>query len=190
MGELEVLEKDWKHWHYKNTTLLVLSLILFFFLTNTVFVKESISNIGDLGYLGAFVAGVFFVSIFTLAPASVVLFSLANQLNPLGVAIVAGVGAVFGDYMIFRYIKTNIIGELKPLFLHHGAKPIIKLFKSPHFVWMLPIFCAIIIASPLTDELGFGLIGLTKIKIWQFLVITFILNTFGIFLVIIASKSF
>ena len=190
MGELEILEKDWRHWHYHNTALLVLSLIIFFFLANTVFVKDTITNIGSLGYLGAFVAGICFVSIFTLAPASVVLFNLANQLNPLEVAIVAGFGAVFGNYLIFRYIKNTVYRELKPLFMHHGAKPLIKLFKSPHFAWMIPILGAIIIASPLTDEIGMDLIGLSKIKTWQFLVITFLLNTVGIFLVIIASTSF
>ncbi|MDO8260932.1 MAG: hypothetical protein Q7T50_05575, partial [Candidatus Magasanikbacteria bacterium] len=92
MGELKVLEKDWKHWHFHNTTLLVLSLVLFFFLANTGFVKDTIGSIGNLGYFGAFVAGVFFVSMFTLAPASVVLFNLATQLNPLEVAVVAGFG--------------------------------------------------------------------------------------------------
>lgn len=190
MGELEVLEKDWKHWHFHNTTLLVLSLILFFFLANTGFVKDTIGSIGNLGYFGAFVAGIFFVSIFTLAPASVVLFNLATQLNPLEVAVVAGFGAVFGDYLIVKYIKNNVLEELKPLFMHHGAVPLIKLFKSPHFAWIIPILGAIIIASPLTDELGLGLIGLTKIKTWQFLVITFLLNTTGIFLITIASRSF
>ncbi len=190
MGELEVLEKDWKHWHYHNTAFLVLSLILFFSLANTVFVKDTIASIGNLGYLGAFAAGIFFVSIFTVAPASVVLFNLANQLNPLEVAIIAGFGAVFGDYLIFKYIKDHVLEELKPLFMHHGAKPLLRLFKSPHFAWMIPIFFAIIIASPLTDELGISLIGFSKIKTWQFLVFTFLFNTIGIFLIIIASKSF
>lgn len=36
---------------------------------------------GNLGYLGAFITGIFFVYTFTVVPGSIVLFNLANTLH-------------------------------------------------------------------------------------------------------------
>jgi hypothetical protein len=41
----------------------------------------------SLGYIGAFIVGFFFVSTYTVAPSGVVLFTLANELDPLVIAL-------------------------------------------------------------------------------------------------------
>src|SRR3990167_2198875 len=107
----------WKRWHYKNTTLLALSLVAFFFLARTPQVDSLIREAGTLGYVGAFIAGIFFVSTFTVAPAAVVLYHLADSLHPLEIAILAGLGAMVGDYIIYRYLRDKIFIELRPLFI-------------------------------------------------------------------------
>jgi len=53
--------------------------------------------------------------------------------------------------------------------------------------WTLPVIGAIIIASPFPDEIGVSLVGISKIKTYQFLLVSFILNAIGIFLVVSAS---
>jgi len=191
MDELaKEITKKWKHWNYKNTALLILSLALFFWFAEHPIVKNTISLINGFGYIGAFISGILFVSIFTVAPAAVVLFFLAETLNPLLVAVCAGAGAVIGDYLIFRFLRDRVFDELKPLFLSNGGNVLFKLFKTPYFAWFLPLFGAFIIASPFPDEVGIGLLGASKLKNWQFLILTFLLNTVGIFLVIIAASSF
>jgi hypothetical protein len=189
MDELLRLEKKWRNWKYQNTVLLVLSLFLFIIFADTPFVKNIIAMIGDFGYLGAFIAGLLFVSVFTIAPASVVLFYIAESLNPLGVAIAAGAGGVLGDYLIFKYLKDRVFDELKPIYAQYGGKTLKKIFKTPYFAWIVPIIGAAIIASPLPDEVGLGLLGLSKIKVRDFVLLTFLLNTVGIFLVIIIARS-
>ena len=167
-----------------------MSLIFFFFFVNTSDIfQRLISNIGSVGYLGAFVSGVFFVSIFTVAPASVVLFDLAKSLNPFMVAIFAGAGAGVGDYLIFRFLKNKVFEELDSLFKNTTGSFIKKLFLSPFFVWLIPIAGAFIIASPLPDEFGISLLGLSKVKNWHFVLITFLLNSIGIFSVILLARS-
>lgn len=188
--EFSEVTSKWKHWHFKNTTLLVISLILFFVFAEHPVVKSLITLIGNFGYLGAFITGVLFVSVFTVAPAAVVLFFLAKTLNPLLVALFAGAGAVLGDYLIFRFFRDRVFEELKPLFLESGGNSIIKLFKTPYFAWTLPLIGAVIIASPFPDEVGIGLLGASKLKNWQFLLLTFFLNSIGIFIVITASLAF
>lgn len=178
----------WKRWHYKNTTLLVLSLVAFFFLAKTPEVDSLIRQAGTLGYIGAFIAGIFFVSTFTVAPAAVVLYHLADSLHPLEIAILAGLGAMVGDYIIYRFLKDKIFIELRPLFKRHGKPYIRILYKSPYFAWMLPVFGAFIVASPFPDEIGVGILGLSKIKRWQFFLLSLVLNASGIFLVVTVAK--
>lgn len=186
---IKLTKTEWKNWHYKNTGLLVLSLVALFLFAEKPLVRDLILYIGNFGLLGAFIAGVFFVSVFTVTPAAVVIFFLAETLNPLLVALFAGVGAVVGDYVIFRFLKDKVFDELKPLVLQNGGNLLVKLFKTPYFAWFVPILGAFIIASPLPDEVGIGLLGTSKLKGWQFILLTFLLNSIGIFLIILAAKS-
>src|SRR3989344_1901199 len=176
--------EKYRHWKLKNTFLLIVSIGILFYFADSAFIKNIIQGIGSLGFLGAFLAGIFFVSTFTVAPASIVLFYLAKELDPLGVVISAGMGAMLGDYIIFRFFKDKVFEELKPIFTKLGGSHISQLFSTPYFAWLAPVFGAIIIASPFPDEIGIGLLGIAKLKNWQFLVLSFILNSLGIFLII------
>lgn len=189
MNGISFIKKEWRSWPYKNTTYLIISLIFFFYLAETDFIQNFIKTIGGFGYLGAFLTGIFFVSIFTVVPAVAVLYHLAEFLNPLEVAIFSGIGAVIGDYLIFRFLRDKIFEELHNIFNKLGGSLVKKLFYTPYFIWLLPLLGALIIASPLPDEAGISLLGLSKVKNWQFILISFLLNTVGIFIVIITARS-
>lgn len=186
---MKKLINSYKNWHYKNTALLIVSLAVFFYASKTPYVQELVRSIGNLGYFGAFITGGFFVSVFTVAPASAVLFYLAKILNPFGVALLGGAGAVIGDYIIFRFLKDRVFEELMPAFQKMGGTYITDLLQTPYFSWLLPIIGAIIIASPFPDELGVGMMGLSRVKNWQFILITFILNSVGIFMIITFARA-
>lgn len=171
----------YKNWNYKNTFFLIVSFVLFLYFLNTNFGKSIIYSITNLGYVGILFAGIFFVSIFTVAPATLVLLRFAQIYDPVLIAIISGVGAVIGDYLIFRFFRDNLIEELKPVFRKFGIYRIFNFLQKRYFSWILPVLGAIIIASPLPDEIGVGLMGLSKLKNWQFLIISFILNSIGIF---------
>jgi len=181
----------WRKWRYKNTTYLVISLIVFFaFILSSDSFQNLIWQVSILGYFGSFITGIFFVSIFTVVPASVVLFDIADAYNPLIVAITAGLGAVLGDYLIFRFLRDKVFEEIAPAFDKVGGSFIKKLFSTPFFIWLVPILGALIVASPLPDEVGISLLGLSKVKNWHFILITFLLNAVGILIVITTAKSF
>lgn len=182
------MEHRWKNWRYKNTTMLVLSLAVFVYILDKDFVQTFIKNIGALGYAGSFLSGIFFVSVFTVAPASAVLFEISKTLDPYLAAVAAGIGAVLGDYLIFRILKDRVFEELMPFFEKRRLSFLGAFFASPFFTWMIPFFGAIIIASPLPDELGIGMMGLSKIKKWQFLLVTFLLNSIGIFIIVSLAR--
>lgn len=186
---MEKLLKTYKSWRFKNTFLLIAILIFVFYSVNTTLGQQIIHGISRLGYIGSFIAGIFFVSTFTVAPAGVVLFKLAQIYNPILIALSAGVGAVLGDYIIFRFLKDNVFEEIKPVFMKLGGSHIMRLLSTPYFGWLAPVLGAIIIASPFPDEIGVGLMGISKLKNWQFLTISFLLNSLGILVIITLAKS-
>lgn len=186
---MERLIATYRDWRYKNTLLLVSSLIVLFFLAQMPFVERIVATMGTLGYAGAFIAGIFFVSTFTVAPAALVLYHLAEILDPIGTALSAGAGAVIGDFLIFRFFKDHVFEELRPLFKRIGDHPLLAIFSTPYFAWFLPVLGACIIASPLPDEVGIGLMGISRIKTWQFLILTFALNSAGIFFIVMLARS-
>lgn len=181
-------QERYKTWKYKNTFLLLVSLIALFYITETNFGQQVISSISKLGYIGPFFSGIFFVSTFTVAPASVVLYKLAQIYNPFLIALIAGLGAVVGDYIIFRFLKDNVFEEIKPIFMELGGSNLLRLLSTPYFAWFAPVLGALIIASPFPDEIGVGLMGISKLKNWQFLIISFLLNGLGILLIITIAK--
>ncbi|MFH1832769.1 MAG: hypothetical protein ABH816_01190 [Candidatus Levyibacteriota bacterium] len=178
----------WEHWKYKNLTLVFLGVFIAFFLSKIEMFHTVLINLGTLGYLGAFFAGILFVSTFTVATGALILLILAETLSPIEIGLVAGLGAVFGDFAIFRFIKNNLDKELEVIYSQIDNKHhFIKILHSKYFNWTLPVIGAIIIASPFPDELGITLMGISKMKTYKFLLVSFILNAIGIFLVVSAS---
>ena len=62
--------------------------------------------------------------------------------------------------------------------------------RSMHFgfmKWLSPIIGALIIASPLPDEFGITLLGLSKLKIMVLLPIALVMNMLGIYLLVTFS---
>lgn len=185
---MEYALRKYKRWKFKNTFLLVLSILFVFYLADTETFRIFIEWIGSMGLFGAFIIGFFFVSTFTVVPSSIVLLSLAKQLDPIQMSLVAGAGSMIGDFIIFRFLKDKVFKELKPVFHNLGRSHISKLFSTPFFGWLAPFIGALIIISPFPDELGIGLMGISKLKNWQFLILSYILDSFGIWLIITVAR--
>lgn len=176
------------HWRYKNLTIVFMGVILAIILSRNEVFHSFLLHLGNWGYLGAFLAGILFVSTFTVATSALVLLVLAETLSPLEIGLIAGLGAVVGDMLIFNLIKDNLTNEIEEIYdqmdTGHHLK---KLFHSKYFSWTLPVVGAVIIASPLPDEMGISLINLSKMSTFKFILISYALNSIGIFLVVSAS---
>lgn len=182
---------SWHRYRYKNLTYLFVSLLVSFFLLRNESFRDFLLRLGNLGYFGAFIAGILFVFTFTAPFSSVILLLLAEYLSPLEIGLIAGLGAVAGDAIIFQFIRSKgLANEIKHLFEYFGGDKISHLLHTRYFSWTLPVVGALIIASPLPDELGVSLMGVSQMKPAQFLVVSFLLNSVGIFLIISASVVF
>jgi hypothetical protein len=187
---MEEIQKHWENWRFKNTFFLLLGLVLFFVLAKTPQVDTFIKSIGDLGLIGAFVAGFFFVLTYTVVPASFVIFELAKYNNPIEIALIAAAGSMIGDYVIFRFLRDKVLEELMPYFSKLGSNNKLQtVYQTPYFAWLLPLSGAFVIASPLPDEVGVGLIGASKMKNRHFLLLAYLLNVVGIFFLVLLARS-
>src|SRR3990167_3861327 len=180
---------SWKEFKYKNITLVLIGLLVAFFLADYLPFQSLLLKLKELKYLGAFLGGILFVSTFTFGIGTIILTALTDSFSIISIAFFAGLGAMFGDFLIFRFVKDRLVEEIRPLYQKFGNSQLRKIFYSHLFAWMLPILGAIIIASPLPDELGVSLMGITNIKASKFILISFILNTVGIFLILLGYQA-
>ncbi len=154
-----------------------------YFLASPDFHKV-IEGLNSMGYLGAFIAGLFFSSMFTTVPATVSLFILGNSLNPLIIAPIAAVGAMLADFLIFSIIKYKLAhhyGIFDRLLLWFRERRTVKYIKKHKVLkYSIPAIGAFIIASPLPDELGIAILGASKYNTKHFFIVAFLMNMLGI----------
>ena len=152
-------------------------------------VDALLAYLGDGVLLTGFIAGMFFTSVMTTAPAMAVLGVLSFHVNPLLLAVVGGAGAVCGDYIIFAFVRDRLGDDFAYLIKRTGTPRFFKIFHRKTFRWMLPFIGGLIIASPLPDELGLALLGLARMRTSRFLLLSFAFNSIGILLIALAARS-
>jgi hypothetical protein len=180
-------QRDYRiHWLVVQTGLYVFaSLLVSILLISTGLFDVLVQSLHLGGYMGALLAGGMFVSIFTAAPAVVILLSLSETFPIVPLAIVAGIGAMIGDVIILSYMHRRGSFVDKRVFLEESTigKIIISIRRSK-YKFLLTVIGSIVILTPLPDELGLLLMGISKMKRSVALLITLILNTLGIFVLL------
>lgn len=173
----------------RDLGIVALSVAIAFLLVKTGLIAEFLASAGGLRFIGGFIAGMFFVSVFTAAPAAAVLIELFRVNSLLEVAWAGGLGALLGDWVMFRFLRDRVAGDLRYLLKHSGLRRLIAVFRLRCFRWLTPLLGALIIASPFPDEIGLALMGFSRLRTVVFLPISFILNFFGILVIGLAVKS-
>jgi membrane protein DedA with SNARE-associated domain len=179
----------WRDYEYKHTTLAFGAMLLFILLLNTALAAVVLEWVRNVGYIGAFFAGMLSTSFFTTVPALALIIDLSNDLNPFLMALVGGVGAAFGDWLLIKFFEERIIYELKPLFKKMHAPEMVRRLDYKYTRWILLLTGAFILASPIPDEIGLALMGISNFKQRYIVLICFALNTIGIFVVIELARA-
>lgn len=136
-----------------------------------------------VGVIQNFIAGLFFTSAFTTPLAIPILAEIARLGSPFSTAVVGGLGAMTGDLLLFRFTKDRIAEDIAALTTKKGLTKITHIFETRLFRWFSPFVAALIIASPLPDELGVTLLGLAKTRTSVFLLFSFAANFAGILII-------
>ncbi len=162
--------------NHQKWILLVLSIIIAFYLFFSGLLTKLIGLMGNFGIIGILISGILFGYAFTAAPATASLISFTNYYNPLIVSFIGAIGTMLGDLLIFNFFKKGLPKEIETII----KKTKIEKIKKSKFKWLIPGIAGFIIASPLPDEIGVSLLGVTKFKTTTFMLLAFTLNFIGI----------
>ena len=173
----------------KDLAIIGLSVIIAVLMVKTGALKSLLVSTQEIKFIGSFIAGIFFVSIFSAAPATVVLAEIAQSNSVFWVAFFGGVGALVGDLVIFRFIKDGLAEDFYHLVRKTKSERLVAIFKLKLFKWLVPFLGALVVASPLPDELGLMMMGLSNMKTSLFIPVSFLLNFLGILVIGFIAKT-
>lgn len=174
---------------YPKLLILALCILLAYYIFSKNIVSNFILGLENLSYLGTFISGIFAAFGFS-APFSIGFLLVSQPANIFLAAMAGGMGAMVGDWVIFKTIKFSFMDEFNQL---EKTKTIHKIEEivsnNKHLLighYLLYIFAGIIIATPLPDEIGVSMLaGLTTINPYKLAIISFILHTTAIFLILL-----
>ncbi len=154
-------------------------------------IQNIVSSVDELKIIGSFIAGFFFTSAFTIAPAAIALVEISKTTSPLLVALWGALGSLVGDLVIFLFIRDRFADDiLEALHTLKNEKKITHFFKRGFFRWLSPLLAALIIMSPLPDELAIALMGISKVRMSLFIPICFVMSFFGILIIALLAGAF
>ncbi len=139
--------------------------------------SQAIKDLEHAGYFGAIVVGIMYAISLTSATATLVFAQIPDSLNPIMIAVAGGFGAMLYDISIFSLTRRTSFRER----VAHWSEALTHHEKLPR--WLSITIGAIIIASPLPDELGATFFGTSNLPFRPFLALSFSLNVAGILFV-------
>lgn len=175
----------------QDVGLLGLSIAAAVLLARSGAIHELIVNFGEAWILAAFIAGIFFTSIFTAAPAAAAILLIAQDANVWLVALVAALGSLAGDFLMFRFVRerfTHYLRELARYEMRHHR--LAAAFRMRPMRWIVVGLGALVIASPLPDEIGIALLGFARVSSTAFAPLAFTANFLGLLAIAFIGNSF
>ncbi len=178
----------------KNNIMRDLAIVAFSVIIAIVLVKTDalagvVAAIENMRLFGSFLAGMFFTSVFTTAPAIIILGGLSKAHSIFLIAVMGGLGAVLGDLLIFRFVRSSLGPDFSYLVKKVKSERLTAIFRLKLFHWLIPCLGALVIVSPLPDELGLMMMGLSHMKMRYFIPLSFVLNGAGILIIGLIATS-
>lgn len=164
----------------RDFLIITISIIVAYLFVRFGVIGDFLTVTQEYKIIGSFVAGIFFTSAFTIAPASVALAGLAGSGSLFLVAFWGALGALLGDLIIFFFIRDMFADDLLKFWRRFRRRHLLSSFHLGFLKWLAPFLGALIIASPLPDEVGLTLMGLSKTKLVVLVPVSFVFNFIGI----------
>lgn len=164
-----------------DIVLIAVSIFVALMLASTHALTNLFTPTAELELLGTFLAGMFFTSIFTTAPAMATLGELALTQSIFVTALVGALGSVVGDLLIYKFVRDRVAADIIELLREEGVlRRARKIFKFRHYRSLTLLLGGLILASPLPDELAIALLGFSHMSTRYFAYLSFVFNFFGI----------
>ena len=178
---------------YPKLAILALMIIVAYFVFSNDYVRGIVDGLNGLTYLGIFIAGVFFSFGFS-TPFAIGFFVTSSPESIFLASIVGGIGAMFSDLFIFHFVRFSLMDEFNRLentaVIKSARNEMKRDFRKKIRNYILYFFAGIIIASPLPDEIGVSMLaGLSDVKANILMMISFAMNAFGIFIMLLIGSA-
>src|SRR3989344_4159265 len=142
-----------------KTTIFIFSLSIAWYLVKSGLLNNWVVTILPLRFIAEFLAGMFYTSFLTSPISMAMIVVLAENNNPIILALLAGMGAVVGDLVIIKFFKEKLSKDVSLITRELQLKKINNFLIKWKLEFITPLIGAIIIASPLPDELGLMMLG-------------------------------
>lgn len=173
----------------RDLGIIALSVFVAIQMVQTGFLYDLLAQSQEFRIIGSVIAGFFWTSIFTVAPATVALAEISHANSIWGVALFGAVGALLGDLIIFRFVKDNLSEDIAYLIQKAKKDRWFAVFKLKIFRWLTPLLGALIIASPLPDEIGLTLLGISQTQTKTLILVSLSFNFIGILIIGLVARQ-
>jgi len=168
---------------------LAISIVVAVLLAKSGIITSLLNRTVGWEILGALIAGFFFTSMFTTPPAIVALAQISATNSLWLTALFGACGAMLGDFILFKFFRDEVAQDLEYLAKVTNASRLTHIFRLKLFRWVMPFIGAIIISSPLPDELGLAMLGLSHVSTKKFFPIVFVFNFIGIVILGLVARA-
>lgn len=173
----------------RDIVLFILSLVAAYLLVRSDFITNLHIASGSGAYIAALFVGLFFTTVFTTAPAIVILGKLALTNNLFAVALFGAIGALIGDLVLINFVHKYLRTDLFALVGKKWSARLEHIFHKRLYHRLAPLVAALIIASPLPDEPALALVGLDGKKESNLELMMFIANFVGVLMIGLAARA-
>ncbi|NMC51885.1 hypothetical protein GYA54_04130 [Candidatus Kuenenbacteria bacterium] len=175
---------------YPKLTLLLISYLVVFFIFKNWLAAGNVFILG-LGYVGALIAGMMYSYGFTASIGTAIIVLMAGEYNIWVTGLIAGLGSLVSDLVLFRFIRSSFQKEIDRL----GEEKVWRIFKVSRknnlFIkkYIIPVVASGVIASPLPDEIGVTMLAADKLVNNKFFaLLSYVLNTAGILIILLIAR--
>lgn len=184
------IQKSWEVFEYKHTSITIVIMLLTLLALNTALGAVVLEWFKSIGLIGGLIGGAMSVSMFTTAPALILIVEVAQHTNPVHLVIVASIGSIIGDWLIIKFLEDEVAKEIKPILKKFHILQYIRRFQRSKSRWLATVLGSILLALPLPDEFGIALMDISNIKRRHLLTICFMLNFIGLIGLVAGSRAF
>jgi hypothetical protein len=162
--------------HRKPLMYVVVIAVLGFLYWNGM-LERFVLGLHELEYVGAFIAGIFY-SYGMTTPLAILAFAvMARAMDPFALAFMGACGAMLSDGFIFSAVKGEVGREIR---IANGIS--VKVPEARGALGRAALFLlgAVVLMSPLPDEVAAVMMGIGRIRAPWFMAIAFVAKFAGV----------
>jgi uncharacterized membrane protein YdjX (TVP38/TMEM64 family) len=118
------------------------------------------------------------------------LLVLVKEQNLLLAGLIAGIGALISDTILFFFVKHGFSDEVEKLSKERVVRTVNRWIPDSVRVYLLATLAGILIASPLPTEMGIMLLASIKnMSTRKFIILVYLLHAGAIFIILLIGRT-